>query len=231
VAKSKSGEFYTFDEVLRQLSIDESRLKRLVSEGEIRAFREGDQMRFKRSEIDTLAGRVGEGGRTSDTSLTEISLEDESQPTVNVGAGAPETLSDDLLAADEAGGMRTAEISSQDTYIDQGDVGMSTEPIDFTDDEAIEEAEEIEDIGADRAVRGGARTQRRRAPAPMVEEAQSAWWVTLVLCVALILSACAFLVTTSISKGHSNSFTTKFAESLGGKVVQQAKKSNSAEKR
>ena len=40
MAKSKSGEFYSFDEVLRQLSIDENRLKRLVSEGEIRAFRE-----------------------------------------------------------------------------------------------------------------------------------------------------------------------------------------------
>ena len=80
MAKSKSGEFYTFDEVLKQLQIDEGRLKRLVSEGEIRAFREGDQMRFKRTEIDALAGQSG-GSGTSDTSLTEISLEDESQPT------------------------------------------------------------------------------------------------------------------------------------------------------
>ena len=69
MAKSKSGEFYTFDEVLRQLNIDENRLKRLVSEGEIRAFREGDQMKFKKGEIDNLAGR---GGRPSDTSLSEI---------------------------------------------------------------------------------------------------------------------------------------------------------------
>ena len=39
MAKSKSGEFYTFDEVLKQLAIDESRLKRLVAEGEVRAYR------------------------------------------------------------------------------------------------------------------------------------------------------------------------------------------------
>ena len=34
---AKSGEFYTFDEVVRQLKIDEGKLKRLVSEGEISA--------------------------------------------------------------------------------------------------------------------------------------------------------------------------------------------------
>ena len=39
---AKSGEFYTFDEVVRQLKIDQNKLKRLVSEGEISAFREGD---------------------------------------------------------------------------------------------------------------------------------------------------------------------------------------------
>jgi hypothetical protein len=45
---AKSGEFYTFDEVVRQLHIDENKLKRLVSEGEISAFREGDVMKFKK---------------------------------------------------------------------------------------------------------------------------------------------------------------------------------------
>src|SRR5262245_27647516 len=136
MAKSKSGEFYTFDEVLRQLNIDENRLKRLVSEGEIRAFREGDQMKFKRAEIDNLAGKGGRGA-TSDTSLTEISLDDDAPK-----KGAKETLTDDLLEEPDLtkrAGMKTSEISSQDTFIDQGgDVGMSTEPIDFTEDVASE---------------------------------------------------------------------------------------------
>ncbi len=161
MAKSKSGEFYTFDEVLKQLQIDENRLKRLVSEGEIRAFREGDQMRFKRSEIDTLAGRSGTGGSSSDTSLTEISLEDDSQPTVNVGAGVSDTLADELAAEPEA--IPSVDVSSQDTYIDQGDIGMSTEPIDFTDeDELGDEAEEIEDIGVDKSRAGEAAGVRPR---------------------------------------------------------------------
>ena len=50
----KSGEFYTFDEVLKRLAIDETKLKRLVSEGEIRAFRDGGQMKFRRADVESL---------------------------------------------------------------------------------------------------------------------------------------------------------------------------------
>ena len=65
----KSGEFYTFDEVIKHLSIDEQRLKRLVSEGEIRAFREGDEMKFKKSDIDTLDVVATEEGETREIDL------------------------------------------------------------------------------------------------------------------------------------------------------------------
>lgn len=207
MAKSKSGEFYTFDEVLRQLNIDENRLKRLVSEGEIRAFREGDQMRFKRSEIDSLAGRAGGGGKSSDTSLTEISLEDESQPTVNVGGGR-ETLADELEA------IPASDVSSQDTYIDRGDVGMSTEPIDFTE-EGGEEVEEIEDIGADKPGRKAAGGQRRRPAAAVEVEQKTHIALVLALAVAVILSVWAALVNVSISKGHSSGVTKFAAETFG----------------
>ncbi|MDO8601622.1 MAG: hypothetical protein Q7R62_00610 [bacterium] len=61
-ARPKSGEFYTWEETLAEFQrafpgFDEARLKRLVSEGEIRAYREGDRMKFKRSEIDNLTGK------------------------------------------------------------------------------------------------------------------------------------------------------------------------------
>ena len=72
----KSGEFYTFDEVIKQLNIDEQKLKRLVSEGEIRAFREGDEMKFKKSDIDTLDVDASEEGETREIDLLrEGSLE------------------------------------------------------------------------------------------------------------------------------------------------------------
>jgi excisionase family DNA binding protein len=153
---AKSGEFYTFDEVVRQLKIDENKLKRLVSEGEISAFREGDVMKFKRTEIDKIATKSG-GSETSETVLSEITLEDEAPAFEESG----ETLTDDLVFEssdtgdkvdiDDQAGLKTEEISSQDTFIeDAGDeVGMTTEPIDLSADltEEVEE-EEIEEIDA-----------------------------------------------------------------------------------
>jgi excisionase family DNA binding protein len=213
VAKSKSGEFYSFDEVLRQLSIDENRLKRLVSEGEIRAFREGDQMKFKRTEIDTLAGRSGRSGQTSETSLTEISLEDDSSPTVNVAKGKGDTLKDDLLDEpdlSQRGGMRTAEISSQDTFIDQGgDVGMSTEPIDFTEEQG--EAEEVKDIAAEKK-----KAAARKAPQRVVieEEVSSPLW-SAVLGLTFAIGVCGALVALSASRGYSNNLTSWFSKQFG----------------
>ncbi|MGH7163411.1 MAG: helix-turn-helix domain-containing protein [Planctomycetota bacterium] len=154
---AKSGEFYTFDEVVRQLKIDENKLKRLVSEGEISAFREGDVMKFKKTEIDKLA-KKGAGSETSETVLSEITLEDEAPVFEESG----ETLTDDLvfegaggsdevrIGSDEAG-LKTQEISSQDTFIEEargGDVGMTTEPIDLSADLTPESEEEEEEVAA-----------------------------------------------------------------------------------
>jgi len=206
VAKSKSGEFYTFDEVLRQLNIDENRLKRLVSEGEIRAFREGDQMKFKRTEIDNLAGKSGRGA-SSDTSLSEISLEDEPSGRAP-GKKGGETLTDDLLEEPDLtkrAGMKTAEISSQDTFIDKGgDVGMSTEPIDFTEEVAGEEPEEISgEVSAKKRPAGAAAAARRPAPGPAPEPKTGALMVAL-LVLTFVVALYAGLVTISVTKNEVN---------------------------
>ncbi len=154
---AKSGEFYTFDEVVRQLHIDENKLKRLVSEGEISAFREGDVMKFRKAEIDKLS-TSGTGSETSETVLSEITLEDEG----GAFQDSSETLTDDLVfegAESDTGdqveigadaGLKTEEISSQDTFIEEkvaDDVGMTTEPIDLSADltEGVEE-EEVEEV-------------------------------------------------------------------------------------
>ena len=213
MAKSKSGEFYTFDEVLRQLNIDENRLKRLVSEGEIRAFREGDQMKFKRGEIDNLAGK---GGRSSDTSLSEISLEEDAPKPKKRGG---ETLTDDLLNEPDLtkrAGMKTAEISSQDTFIDQGgDVGMSTEPIDFTEDVGGDEPEEISgDVSAKpRRAAGAGGGARKPAAAPV--EAHTSGVMVFVLVLGTLVSLIAGLVTISASKQQKNDLSGWFAEKFG----------------
>ncbi|MEE8107372.1 MAG: helix-turn-helix domain-containing protein [Planctomycetota bacterium] len=187
---AKSGEFYTFDEVVRQLHIDENKLKRLVSEGEISAFREGDVMKFKKTEIDKIASK-SPGSETSETVLSEITLEDETPAFEESG----ETLTDDLvfegadkkdeidLAVDD-GGMTEA-ISSQDTFIeDKGadDVGMTTEPIDLSADLTDEvDEEEIEEVDSPAA------RQPRQRRATVAAEPQGNPAITFALVVACIV--------------------------------------------
>lgn len=196
---AKSGEFYTFDEVVRQLKIDQNKLKRLVSEGEISAFREGDVMKFKKSEIDKLVSK-GTGSETSETVLSEITLEDEAPAFEESG----ETLTDDLVF--ESGedkvqigeGARGREISSQDTFIEPKgkaeDVGMSTEPIDLSADLTQEvEEEEVEEVVGARgakptATRGRARaTAEAPAGSPGITFALVLTSIILLLAVALSL--------------------------------------------
>lgn len=105
-----ADEFVNFDSALNELKLSAEQLKRLVSEGEIRAVRgDNDTMRFRRDEIERLKATAG-GDESSDT-LTDDLLFDEA---------------DDLDVEDE--GMATAQISSQDTFV--GDkTGMTTAPI------------------------------------------------------------------------------------------------------
>ncbi len=88
-------EYFSFEKVLKELQMDEDELKRLVSEGQIRAFRDEDRMKFRRDDIDNLkkgrqteptiilppAGAEGKGGDDvmlvdDDTDETLLDLDD-----------------------------------------------------------------------------------------------------------------------------------------------------------
>lgn len=47
--------YKSFDDVLNELDMDEDELKRLVSEGQIRAFRDDDRMKFRSEDVQSLA--------------------------------------------------------------------------------------------------------------------------------------------------------------------------------
>jgi len=98
---------------------------------------------------------------------------------------------------------------------------MSTEPIDFTEDEGLDEVEEISDMGVDRGGRRGgvSRPQQRRAV--VEEEERMHVGLVLALSVGFLISISAALVAISASRGHSNSVTRFFAEKLGGAGQQQ----------
>ncbi|MEK7487690.1 MAG: hypothetical protein AABZ60_25450 [Planctomycetota bacterium] len=117
-------EYYSFEKVLKELLIDEDELKRLVSEGEIRAFRDEDKMKFKKTDIDGLRkGRMteptiilpsggSEGGSASDdevllveedTSETLLDIDDigggsssTSVPTVDFGSSSDDSAAETL---------------------------------------------------------------------------------------------------------------------------------------
>lgn len=198
----KSGEFYSFGEVLKRLSIDETKLKRLVSEGEIRAFREGDQMKFRRADIENL-------DLTGARSEEETGVID-----LSAGKGDSETLTDDLifdegddldLSSSEAG-MATAEISSQDTIVDE-QVGMSTEPI---RSDILDETDVVDAAAAGGAKKAVAPRATRRVE--VEEPKDTAWAVLMTLTsVVLVMALLVVLGVRDLENGNASDVSKKIA--------------------
>jgi len=94
-----NDDFFSFDEALSELRLKEEELKRLVSEGEIRAFRKGDTMKLRRSDVEALRTELS-GGEVVDLgdSTEDLVFEDD---------------------ADDESGMATQEIADVDTIIEE----------------------------------------------------------------------------------------------------------------
>lgn len=90
---NSKDDYISFEKALAELNLREEDLRRMVSEGDIRAFREGSSMRFRREDIDALAAK-----RKGDEDLMFA-----------------DALEDDT-------GMVTEEISEEDTLLAEDDV-------------------------------------------------------------------------------------------------------------
>jgi hypothetical protein len=53
-----NDDFVSFEKALRELKLRSEELKKLVSEGEIRAFRDGDSMKFRREDLVALSAKA-----------------------------------------------------------------------------------------------------------------------------------------------------------------------------
>ena len=113
-------EFFSFDEALHELRLKEEELKRLVSEGEIRAFRDGETMKLRRTDVETLRSELSGG---------EV---------VDLGDPTEELVFEDDTDLDM--GMATEEISEADTLLDDDveDVGDFEIEVEEEDDDAYE---------------------------------------------------------------------------------------------
>ncbi len=189
-------EYFSFEKVLKELQLGEEELKRMVSEGQIRAFRDEDKMKFRKDDIDAMRkGRQtdptiilpGTGVESAereeialvedDTSETLLDLdeisaeEDKPAPAKTPSGKAPaaaaktpsgksrapvespaDTLDQELVLDEEPElkledeedkvGTQPIEAAAQETFVDEEEVGMSTEPLEIVEEAPPEEADE-----------------------------------------------------------------------------------------
>lgn len=84
----QNDDFISFEKALSDLQMQSEELKKLVSEGEIRAFRDGDSMKFRREDLAALR----KGG---DEIVFDDTLEDDA------GMVTEELSEEDTLLADD----------------------------------------------------------------------------------------------------------------------------------
>lgn len=92
------SDYLSFEEVLGELNISEDDLKRMVSEGELRAFREENKMKFRREDVVSLrsGGRPSEptvvfdGGGASDDGGTILDMDSGELPAAPAETAVPE---------------------------------------------------------------------------------------------------------------------------------------------
>lgn len=186
-------QFFSFEEALDQLRLKEEELKRLVSEGEIRAFRDGETMKLRVTDVESLrseltGGEVVELGEAGE----ELVFEDD----------------DDLAEA----GMATEEISEMDTLLDDDveDVGEieleELEGLEVLDDTFEEEEPELTT-----PVR---RTGAAAAAMAAEEEVESTGIRFLMIATAVVLTM-AMPVMLAVSTGHLSELAKGIAGLLG----------------
>ena len=93
---------FSFQEALNELHLEEEELKRLVSEGEIRAFREGEDMRLRKEDVQSLRSELG-----GDIAFEDEDFADAGMATEEISAA--DTLIEDIEEIEEIEGVEELE--------------------------------------------------------------------------------------------------------------------------
>jgi len=187
-----SEEYLSFEKVLRELQIEENELKRLVSAGEIKAYRDADQMRFRLDDVQKLKKHKGSD---SEPDVIELLDADEtsgdSAPTAELGS---EELTEELSFDDEdfdagldlgAKKKKSDDLLSEDLGEDRGADEVDLGSMDLEEQEIAEEAEE--DVGASAAGRTRIRKTKIAGVEEAPEEAEPQWALGAMIASALFL--------------------------------------------
>jgi hypothetical protein len=142
--------YKSFDDVLNELDMDEDELKRLVSEGQIRAFRDDDRMKFRSEDVQSLSRHrhtsPGAGGEDIDLGETQLGgegleiIEEETDETLlNLGDLSNDADFEDTGATsvptvelDDIGEDQDATLTEELVFDETDELGG----LDFGDDDA-----------------------------------------------------------------------------------------------
>ncbi|MEM1449801.1 MAG: hypothetical protein AAF957_02235 [Planctomycetota bacterium] len=198
-----ADDFYSFDEALDELKLKEEELKRLVSEGEIRAFRKGDTMKLRRADVENLRAELDRDLVDLDDTVDELVFEDDT----------------DL---DGDTGMATQELDV-DTLVD--------DPVEEVAELDLEDIEEAAPARAARSARsGGGGGGASRAPvrrqsavaAAMEEEEEEPGWVRGVMLATSAVLVLSTPILMSLSTGHAGGLAKGIAGIFGAKFEEAA---------
>jgi hypothetical protein len=186
------ADYFSFEEVLGELSVDEDELKRMVSEGELRAFRSENKMKFKREDVENLKkGRVSEptvilpstptppkGMPAVDDTALELDLgpdvaeerksTEEMLPKTKTSHGEEPLVFDDTdVNMEEVAAAKAPD----ETFAEEEEVGAApdTEPLKFADEPEVATGELTEEAVTAAAPAAPARTRgvaARRSAVP-----------------------------------------------------------------
>lgn len=156
-------EYLSFEDVVAQLGLSEDEVKRLVSEGELRAFRDEDRMKFRKEDVDSLASNRSGGGEegtildldnavdfesgelpaASDTAVPEVDFgEQESKPAPIDTTGTPEADFGDAEGT-------IIEPPEEEAGSDKGDTTGITQEMVFEDSDDLKvQKEDSSSVGA-----------------------------------------------------------------------------------
>jgi hypothetical protein len=143
-------DYFSFEDVMKELELGEEELKRMVSEGELRAFRDETKMKFKKEDVESLKkGRITEptiilpstpSSETTDETVLDLdigqetaALSDTSAQLAAVGGKGRREEEDLVVPSEEVGSDQEETFIEEDT-----DTGLSTEPLKLADEAAEE---------------------------------------------------------------------------------------------
>jgi hypothetical protein len=183
-------DFYSFEKALRELHKTEDELKKLVSEGEIRAFRDESSMKFKKEDIERYKHALG----------TEM-------PTLEAPTGE---LTEELFGDDSGGGddigMVTQQISDSSFLEEETAAPAAKPPRGSAGTRSKSRAGTTSKAGTSSGVRSAAR--RRAEAGPGDEEGVGIRFClilgTLVMLFATIVAFNAAEVTPGMGGGWAN---------------------------